>query len=75
MTKQTKVQEYIESEKQARTIKVVTIFKVLGILAFGVAMLITGWFLRSDFSNEVKSEVRTQMSVMQEADTVSKTNK
>ena len=70
MNKSTKKEQYIEKQKKEYSIKVTTIIKVLVIAILLAGSYILGWNARSEFANEVKSEVKNQMSVMQEVNTL-----
>lgn len=65
MTKQDKKKEFVEKQRKEYTVKVKTL--VVGILWFVslFAALVAGWSLRSDFANEVRSEVRDQMVIVE----------
>lgn len=65
MTKQDKKKEFVEKQRKEYTVKVKTL--VIGILWFVsiFATFVAGWNVRSDFANEVRSEVRDQMVVIE----------
>jgi len=63
----------IKEIKQEATVKVKTILYVLLIVAVFIGGFVVGWINRSDFSNEVRGEVKTQMSAVQAVESVSKT--
>ena len=56
-----KKQEFIEKQRKEYTIKVTTILKVLLVLGLMAGTYALGWYNRSDFANEVRSEVKSQM--------------
>lgn len=58
-----KKQEFINATKREYTVKVTTILKTIGVIALMAGTFIAGWTVRSEFSNEVRSEVKAQMSV------------
>lgn len=62
MSKQKK-EEFIENQRKEYTVKITTIIKTIVIVALLAGSFILGWNARSDFSNEVRSEVRDQMSI------------
>jgi len=64
MPNKTPKESYIENEKKEYTVKVTSIVKVLVIIVLLGLSFVAGWTQRSNFANEVKSEVRTQMSAM-----------
>lgn len=65
MTRKQAVEQFNKETKQERTIKVKTL--LIGLLWFAtiIASGIAGWTFRSDFSNEVRSEVKSQMVVFE----------
>ena len=65
MTKKEAVEKFNQEVKKEATIKVKTLFAWIGIITFGIAMFIAGWFIRSDFANEVRAEVSEQMVVVE----------
>jgi len=73
MGKSNKAQEYADKTKKEYTVKVTTILKVILVVALMIGSYILGWIGRSDFSNEVRGEVKTQMSAVQAVESVSKT--
>jgi len=52
-----KKQDFIKSEKQARTIKVKTMLIGITMFVALVGAFVGGWFVRSDFDSTIRQEV------------------
>lgn len=61
--KKTAKQEFVEKQRKEYTVKITTIIKTIVIVALLFVSFVAGWNSRSDFANEVRHEVRDQMSV------------
>lgn len=60
-------EQFINKENQAYTVKITTILKIMLIAILIGLSFVGGWNQRSAFENEVRSEVRHQMSVIETA--------
>ena len=65
MTKQEAIKKFNKETKQQATIKVRTLIIAVLWLVTIVGALIAGWTFRSNFANEVRSEVKSQMVVVE----------
>ena len=68
MTRKQAVEEFKKETKQAATIKVKTLIIAVLWVATIIGGITLGWFLRSDFANEVRGEVKSQMVVVESKD-------
>lgn len=64
MTRKQKIENYNKEVKKQATIKVRTLLVAIAWVATVIAGIIFGWFIRSDFASEVRSEVKSQMVVV-----------
>lgn len=60
-----KKEEFINKQKKEYTVKVTSILKTIAVIALMAGSFMAGWYYRSDFANEVRSEVKSQMVVVE----------